>query len=180
MSGRKSADSNTIHKISNNVRNRKTLCVIGLSGGKELKKISWKKRLMLSYIFIGILPLIILGSFFYYGNRMSVRSEVEKSNAAKLSLVLQKMDYITEKMNSVAYHFSNTSTAENLNGVRNKAIDIDEGMIQSQLATYAKIISEEENATRMLLYLRGDTYLYTIEGRMKYLEFETQMQRYGD
>ena len=135
---------------------------------------------MLSYIFIGILPLIILGSFFYYGNRMSVRSEVEKSNAAKLSLVLQKMDYITEKMNSVAYHFSNTSTAENLNGVRNKAIDIDEGMIQSQLATYAKIISEEENATRMLLYLRGDTYLYTIEGRMKYLEFETQMQRYGD
>lgn len=53
-------------------------------------------------------------------------------------------------------------------------------MIQSQLATYAKIISEEENATRMLLYLRGDTYLYTIEGRMKYLEFETQMQRYGD
>ena len=85
------------------------------------------------------------------------------------------------KMNSVAYHFSNTSTAENLNGVRNKAIDIDEGMIQSQLATYAKNYFRRRKCNLdALISARRDTYLYTIEGRMKYLNLETQMQRYGD
>lgn len=70
-----------------------------------MKNYSWKRRLFLSYIFIGVIPILVLGAFFYYGNRQSSKQETERNNLAQMSQVLQKMDYITEKMNNAAYHF---------------------------------------------------------------------------
>lgn len=145
-----------------------------------MKNFSWKKRLFLSYIFVGAIPLFLLGAFFSLANRMTVRQETEKNNASMLAQVVQKMDYVTEKMNSSAYHFSGTEMAGQLDAVRNQAVDIDEGMVCSQLATYAGMIADEESPVKMLLYLRGDRYIYTLEGRVPYLTFEEDMQRYGD
>ena len=89
-----------------------------------MKKMSWRKRLFYSYIFIGVIPLLVLGAFFYYGNRMTERKELEKSNSAMLSQVLQKLDYVTEKMNSAAYHFSGSEIEEQLNDVRYERAEI--------------------------------------------------------
>lgn len=91
-----------------------------------MKKMSWRKRLFYSYIFIGVIPLLVLGAFFYYGNRMTERKELEKSNSAMLSQVLQKLDYVTEKMNSAAYHFSGSEIEDQLNDVRYERTEIDE------------------------------------------------------
>lgn len=146
----------------------------------RMRKIGWKNRILFSYIFAGVLPLLVLGTFFYYGNRAGTRQELEKSNSACLEQVLQKLDYVTEKMSSTAYHFSGTEMAAQLDRVRNQKMDIDEGMVISQLATYAKIVADEERLPQMLLYLRGDKYIYTSEGRIAYHMFEQDMAQYGN
>lgn len=145
-----------------------------------MKSISWKKRLFLSYIFVGVIPLFVLGAFFYYANRLSMSQEKEKTNSSMLSQAMQKLDYVTEKMNSAAYHFSGTEMAEQLNAVRNQAVDIDEGMVLSQLATYSNIVGDEESPASAILYLRGDKYIYAPGGRVTYSDFEKDMGRFGD
>ena len=145
-----------------------------------MKRISWKKRLVLSYIFIGVIPLLVLGAFFWCGNRVAINRETEKSNVAMLQQAMQKLDYVEEKMNSAAYHFSGTEMAGKLKDMRNKAVYVDDGMLLSQLLTYSDIVSDEKNPVQMLLYLRGDAYIYTRDGRIAYSEFEDQMKQYGD
>ena len=145
-----------------------------------MRKISWKRRLFLSYFFVGVVPLLVLGAFFYYGNRITAQQEAEKNNAAMFSQVLQKLDYITEKMNSAAYHFGGTEMADNLDAVRNKAVAMDDGMLLSQMSAYSDMIGDEENGISVILYLRGDKYIYTMEGREDYKVFEERMSDYGD
>lgn len=141
---------------------------------------SWRKRLFYSYIFIGVIPLLVLGAFFYYGNRMTERKELEKSNSAMLSQVLQKLDYVTEKMNSAAYHFSGSEIEDQLNDVRYERTEIDEGLVASQLMTYSEIVGDTENDVKPILYLRGDKSVYTMDGKIPYSEFEKDMNQYGD
>ena len=145
-----------------------------------MKKMSWRKRLFYSYIFIGVIPLLVLGAFFYYGNRMTERKELEKSNSAMLSQVLQKLDYVTEKMNSAAYHFSGSEIEDQLNDVRYERTEIDEGLVASQLMTYSEIVGDTENDVKPILYLRGDKSVYTMDGKIPYSEFEKDMNKYGD
>lgn len=145
-----------------------------------MKKMSWRKRLFYSYIYIGVIPLLVLGAFFYYGNRMTERKELEKSNSAMLSQVLQKLDYVTEKMNSAAYHFSGSDIEEQLNDVRYERAEIDEGLVASQLMTYSEIVGDTENDVKPILYLRGDKSVYTMDGKIPYSEFEKDMNQYGD
>ena len=145
-----------------------------------MKKMSWRKRLFYSYIFIGVIPLLVLGAFFYYGNRMTERKELEKSNSAMLSQVLQKLDYVTEKMNSAAYHFSGSEIEDQLNDVRYERTEIDEGLVASQLMTYSEIVGDTENDVKPILYLRGDKSVYTMDGKIPYSEFEKDMNQYGD
>ena len=145
-----------------------------------MKKMSWRKRLFYSYIFIGVIPLLLLGAFFYYGNRMTERKELEKSNSAMLSQVLQKLDYVTEKMNSAAYHFSGSEIEDQLNDVRYERTEIDEGLVASQLMTYSEIVGDTENDVKPILYLRGDKSVYTMDGKIPYSEFEKDMNQYGD
>ena len=109
-----------------------------------------------------------------------MRQELEKRNNTCLEQVLQALDYEEEKMGSAANHFSGTQMAGQLEDVRNQKTDIDEGMVLSQLYTYATIVAEEERMPQMLLYLRGDRYIYTLDGRMEYQDFEKEMLRYGD
>lgn len=145
-----------------------------------MKKMSWRKRLFYSYIFIGVIPLLVLGAFFYYGNRMMERKELEKSNSAMLSQVLQKLDYVTEKMNSAAYHFSGSEIEDQLDDVRYERTEIDEGLVASQLMTYSEIVGDTENDVKPILYLRGDKSVYTMDGKIPYSEFEKDMNQYGD
>lgn len=146
----------------------------------EMKKYGWKEKILFSYIFACVLPLLVLGIFFYYGNRARIRQELEKSNNTCLEQVLQMLDYEVEKMGSAANHFSGTQMAGQLEDVRSRKTDIDEGMVLSQLSTYAGIVADEERMPQMLLYLRGDSYVYTADGRLEYQEFEKEMLRYGN
>ena len=106
--------------------------------------------------------------------------ELEKSNSAMLSQVLQKLDYVTEKMNSAAYHFSGSEIEDQLNDVRYERTEIDEGLVASQLMTYSEIVGDTENDVKPILYLRGDKSVYTMDGKIPYSEFEKDMNQYGD
>lgn len=153
-----------------------------VDNGREeaMRGMSWKKRLFLSYIFVGVIPILVLGGLFYSGYRVSVEQEIEKNNTAMLSQAMQKMDYVTEKMNSASLHFSGTELAEQLDDVRNQKVDMEEGVILSQMETYSDIVSDTENPAYMMLYLRGDHYIYTPDGRVEYADFENEMNQYGD
>lgn len=111
---------------------------------------------------------------------MTERKELEKSNSAMLSQVLQKLDYVTEKMNSAAYHFSGSEIEDQLNDVRYERTEIDEGLVASQLMTYSEIVGDTENDVKPILYLRGDKSVYTMDGKIPYSEFEKDMNQYGD
>lgn len=147
-----------------------------------MKNYSWKRRLFLSYIFIGVIPILVLGAFFYYGNRQSTNQETERNNLAQMSQVLQKLDYITEKMNNAAYHFSGTDMEKELRQVRDEGKRMDDGNVISQLATYSEIIGSSDNkeGAFLFLYLRGDKQIYTIDGKTSYMDFEHSMSEYGD
>lgn len=107
---------------------------------------------------------------------------MERNNLAQMSQVLQKMDYITEKMNNAAYHFSGTNMEKELREVRDNGKVMDDGNVISQLATYSEIIgnSDEEGGTFLFLYLRGDRDIYTMDGKTAYMDFEQSMREYGD
>ena len=62
----------------------------------------WKRRLFLSYIFIGVIPILVLGAFFYYGNRLSWYEEIENKNYTAMGQVINKLDYIKKKW--MAWH----------------------------------------------------------------------------
>ena len=111
---------------------------------------------------------------------MTERKELEKSNSAMLSQVLQKLDYVTEKMNSAAYHFSGSEIEDQLDDVRYERTEIDEGLVASQLMTYSEIVGDTENDVKPILYLRGDKSVYTMDGKIPYSEFEKDMNQYGD
>lgn len=145
-----------------------------------MKGSSWKKRLFLSYIFVAVIPLLVLGMFYFYGNRISINQELEKNNSTMLDQVMQRMDYLSEKMNSAALHFSGLELADKLDEVRNQAVTMDTGMVVSQLGTYSDIVGDAKIPVSTILYIRGETYVYTQEGRVEYAEFEKEMERYGD
>lgn len=147
-----------------------------------MKNYSWKRRLFLSYIFVGVIPILVLGAFFYYGNRQSTNRETERNNQAQIIQVLQKLDYITEKMNNAAYHFSGTNMEKELRATRDEGKAMDAGNVISQLATYSEIIGSNdiENASFLFLYLRGDKDIYTMDGKLSYMNFEETMSQYGD
>lgn len=145
-----------------------------------MKNYSWKRRLFLSYFFIGVVPLLVLGIFFCYGSSIYMKKEVEQSNFSMLSQTVQKLDYLRETMNSAVYHFSGTKMAEQLEEMRNREVAVDEGTVNSQLLTYAGMIGDENSRILNFLYLRGDKYIYTTDGRMEYRIFENDMKAYGD
>lgn len=98
--------------------------------------------MFLSYIFVGVIPVLVLGAFFFYGNRMSAGQEKEKNNVSMLVTLVQKLDYVVEKMNSAAYHFSSLEMVDWLDEVRNRKKDMDESLVLSQMSTYSDIIGE--------------------------------------
>lgn len=145
-----------------------------------MKWSSWKKNLFLSYIFVAVIPLLVLGMFYFYGNRISMNQELEKSHSTMLDQVMQRMDYLSEKMNSTALHFSGLELADKLDDVRNQAVTVDTGMVASQLSTYSDIVGGTKTPISTILYIRGETYIYTQDGRVEYSDFEKEMKQYGD
>lgn len=142
-----------------------------------MKYKTWWVKFLISYIYIGIVPVILLGIFFYAGYKMSVYKEIENSNYSALEQVLYKSDNMVEKMNSIAYHFSGIESTF-LKEYSGKMPDVDEAIIAQQLKTYNSLI--EGVPIQTLLYIRGDKYIYTEAGKEQYSDFEDSVKEYGD
>jgi AraC-like DNA-binding protein len=128
---------------------------------------------------MGILPVIILGTFFYLGYKMSVYREIEVNNYASLTQALNKMDYNIEKMNSIAYHFSGYKIDETLIMNNDSQVpNVNETNIVQQLKIYNETVGSVPINT--ILYIRGDKNIYSKEGKTLYSEFEASVRDYGD
>ena len=71
-----------------------------------MKKGKWWRKFFLSYVFVALIPVIVMACFFYYGNRLSWYEEIENKNYTAMGQVINKLDYIKEKMDGMAYHIS--------------------------------------------------------------------------
>lgn len=144
-----------------------------------LKHSKWWIKFLISYIYIGIFPVLLLGIFFYSGYKMSVYKEIENSNYSFLTQALYKTDNMVEKMNSIAYHLSGTYAEGNdLREYSGRMPEVDDAIIMQQLKTYNGLI--EGVPIQTLLYIRGGKYIYTEDGKTLYMDFEASKKDYGD
>ena len=144
-----------------------------------LKHSKWWIKFLISYIYIGIFPVLLLGIFFYSGYKMSVYKEIENSNYSILTQALYKTDNMVEKMNSIAYHLSGIYAEGNdLREYSGRMPEVDDAIIMQQLKTYNGLI--EGVPIQTLLYIRGGKYIYTEDGKTLYSDFEESKKDYGD
>ena len=68
-----------------------------------MKKGKWWRKFFLSYVFVALIPVIVMACFFYYGNRLSWYEEIENKNYTAMGQVINKLDYIKEKMDILWY-----------------------------------------------------------------------------
>lgn len=147
-----------------------------------IHKRSWLARYFTSYLMIGVLPVLVLGMVFYYANSISMEREVRNLNYASLTQSLGKMDYLVEEMTKLSYNLSSTldteigSYMDRTPSSREFSL-LDENMIEQYLASYEQMLSVPMNA---ILFMRGDSYLYTSEGKVQYAAFEERMRPRGD
>jgi hypothetical protein len=121
---------------------------------------SWFFRYFVSYLAVGMLP-VMLGFIFYYATMTTVRRETENLNYAALSQAGKEMDYIKGEMKNIAYHFSGY-------------LD-DNRFLQDTTAVYTRIKAYEDSLSfdaQILFYLRGSSAVYLSSGIMNYRDLE--------
>ena len=146
--------------------------------GVIMNKKSWLVRYFTSYLAIGVLPVVIFGCFLYYMNVVGLNKEVQSNNYSALAQSLNKIDYLVEKMNNISYHLSRYQFESNVQYENFKNFSItDDSVIAQRLKSYEDTLGVPVQA---LLYIRGDTNIYTSEDKYHYSEFEHVVQRDGD
>jgi AraC-like DNA-binding protein len=137
------------------------------SAGMLIK--SWFSKYFISYLTIGMLP-VVLGFIFYYTNIATVSREVENSNFTALLQACNEMDYMTGEMKNIAYHFWETNPEDNTPGIAG-------AVLARRLSFYERSLNFP---ARIMLYYRGDSLVYTSEGVIHYTEFERTIRDDGD
>lgn len=143
-----------------------------------MKHKSWKTKFLLSYILAAVIPVLVLGCFFYYGSKLSAGKEIENSNYSALLQALNKVDYVVEKMNGIAYHFSGYEFDEDFMESDRRIQEANEVKLIKQLKTYAENL--DSVPTQVILYIRGDKFIYTDQEKMLYSNFENSIKQYGN
>ena len=142
-----------------------------------MKKGKWWRKFFLSYVFVALIPVIVMACFFYYGNRLSWYEEIENKNYTAMGQVINKLDYIKEKMDGMAYHISGYDFGESFETNDRILKEELEVKLTQQLKTYTENIEGIRAYT--VFYVRGDKYIYTEAGKLSYLEFEKTIDEYG-
>lgn len=73
------------------------------------KKKSIFKTFFISFILIGAIPLVVLGSLFYYYNVIDYEKNVKETNFSKLVQVKNQIDLDIKVLKDITYHISNNA-----------------------------------------------------------------------
>ncbi|MDR0709778.1 MAG: AraC family transcriptional regulator [Spirochaetaceae bacterium] len=138
-----------------------------------MRERSWFSQYFWSYLAVGIFPLL-MGFIFYYMNIVTVEREVADGRFSVLEQVKREMDYISNEMRNIAGYFS-----EYLEGQTDLSSlsAADRDIICQRLKFYEESLTF---STEILLFVRGDTRLYTSEGIVPYHVFEADHGKDGD
>jgi AraC-like DNA-binding protein len=137
---------------------------------------SWFLKYFFSYLPVLILP-VLLGFVFYYTNITTVKQEIENVNFSALAQAGNEMDYISSEMKNIAYHFSgyfiDFEGLDNYSGLSGA----DQSILCQRLKNYEESL---HYAVEIVLYLRGDSRIYTSSGLVRYSQFEEDRRLYGN
>jgi AraC-like DNA-binding protein len=137
---------------------------------------SWFLKYFFSYLPVLMLP-VLLGFVFYYTNITTVKQEIENVNFSALAQAGNELDYISSEMRNIAYHFSGYfADFEGPDDYRGLS-GADQSILCQRLKNYEESL---HYAVEIVLYLRGDSRLYTSSGIIRYRQFEENQRPYGD
>lgn len=137
---------------------------------------SWFFKYFFSYLPVVMLP-VLLGFVFYYTNITTVKQEIENVNFSALAQAGNEVDYISSEMKNIAYHFSgyfpDFGGLDNYGGLS----AADQSILCQRLKNYEESL---HYTVEIVLYLRGDSRIYTSSGLIRYNQFEENQRPYGD
>jgi two-component system response regulator YesN len=132
-------------------------------------------RFFLSYILIGIVPIIILSGLLYYYNAVFYTEGLKETNINKLIQVKNQIDLDLKVLSDVTYHLSSNTQLLNPDTSKNKnAWDNKDAEITNQLQTYMETCFFLDD---ILLYNRGSKDVYLTDGRYYYSNFENRAMK---
>ncbi|MDL2232177.1 hypothetical protein LJC63_01170, partial [Ruminococcaceae bacterium OttesenSCG-928-L11] len=135
-----------------------------------MKKKSLFLRYFLSYLGIILISVITFGMLFYYFNVISLNTEVKNNQFASVSRSLNRIDYMLESMSNIAYHFSSREVDSGFYQYREqKSQKAFSELLSQRLNSYVNNMTED---VQLLLYFRGDTDIYSADGKYRYIDFE--------
>lgn len=126
------------------------------------------KRYILSYLLIGLLPILVLGFIFCFRQLQAGKEAVERMAYEHTREISQYFENDMQAVETAALHLS-TNYIEHGNRAQ------DEDFIPRQLATYEEAYALQGE---LLFYPRGQADLYTSEQKMSYIDFQ-RMKPYG-
>jgi AraC-like DNA-binding protein len=120
---------------------------------------------------------VLLGFVFYYTNITTVKQEIENVNFSALAQAGNEVDYISSEMKNIAYHFSGYFIDfEALDDYRSLSAT-DQSLLCQRLKNYEESLHYR---VEIVLYLRGDSGIYTSSGLIRYKQFEENQRPYGN
>lgn len=135
-------------------------------------------KYVISYIFIGVLPIMIIGVIFYYVNLSNMKTRIAQTQYATLVSSMNKIDSLLSEMSNVAYHLTNYALADD-STLKNFEVtsDLGDALISQQLKAYEQSFSQ---SVQVALYLRGDSNIYLNDGKYHYSVFEHTLDETND
>ena len=125
------------------------------------------EKLFVSYLLISIVPLVVLGSLFYYYNVINFEKNVKENNLDNLKQVKNQINLDLKVLKDVTYHISNNP--EMLNEYK----QYPENII-SQLKAYSENCMFLDD---ILFYAKGDKSIYSTLGYYYYYDFESYIKK---
>ena len=142
----------------------------------SLKK---KKNLKLRYIgsfFMIIIPVLIIGIFLYTFNINNDKTFIMNVKYSNFQKAVSQLDNYIEKFDSISSYLSdNADILIEANKVNQD--EINDYTVISTLSKLEKNISVE---SKMLLYFRGDKYIYSSSEKILYLDFKNAINEEAD
>lgn len=134
---------------------------------------SWLVKYFASYLLVGLLPVLVFGTTLYFYNRITMHKEVRANHFSALTQSIGKMDALLEEMNEMAYHLSTYTYPNGLDYANFRQFSLeDQSLIAQRLVAYQEQMA---HPAQLLLFVRGDQYIYTSEGRYHYTDYEKML-----
>ena len=128
------------------------------------KEVSLRKRYLLFYLLVGLIPIVIFSFIYWFGSIHDSREEIARGMDAGTHSLLNSFDYLLQGIDGAASELSNYIYSHRTDDGAGTA-----GIMPSILVRYEEILG---NGIRIFYYDKGGAEIYASEGVMPYSQFD--------